>query len=119
MGIFDSILDNTVGRIPVVVGAFSDIGKLANPVVDLFSGIAGRGMKMATSMSGIMDGLVNTLTSPTFMYLAIGGLGLGAIYILTKSDGSSKISPRPSSYISTLAKLTPQGRMAGVASAFI
>ena len=121
MGFFDSILDNTVGRIPSVGGSISGIGKsIMNPVEGLLSS----GMKMANTMTGVMTGLVDTLASPTFMYLVIGGLGLGAIYILTKSDGSSKnVSSRSSSSyvssISALAKLSPQGRIAGMASAFI
>ena len=128
MDFFSSILDNTVGRIPVVGGSISGIGKsvtgmvdkVVSPAVNLFSGLAGAGTKMASAMTGVVTGLATTLSSPTFMYLVVGGLGLGAVYLLTKSDGSSSnnyksFSPPSSAYVSALANLTPQGRMAGFA----
>lgn len=125
MGFFDSIVDETIGRIPTVGGAFGgavkQIGGVAGGAIskagNLFSGLAGLG-------TNLVGGLGNLVSTPIFLYLALGGAAYLA-YTLLKTDGSSnnnnyqnfsKPSSSTSAYVTALAQFTPQGRAMGFAS---
>ena len=124
MGFFDDILNETVGRIPVVGGTISKIGgglgsfveKGVNTAGGLFSNITGMTNRLSNAATNLVGGMADFASTPYFKYILIAG-GCYLAYTVIKNDGSS--NGHSSSFISgasALAAFTPQGRVAGIAS---
>lgn len=117
MGFLDSILDNTVGRIPYAGDTLGSIGKGVGNVVEaplnIGASILNNAMQtfsvMSKNLMQVGQNLSNFVATPYFTYAMIG-LGVYIVY---------KIASDPVKSGSTAMQFIPQGRLGKMASNYI
>ena len=116
MGIFDDILGNTVGRIPVVGDTFQSIGiglgNIVTPFWNAGESLLHNAMSLTTNLSNagvaLASNLASVVSTPYFTYALIGV----GIYIVYKIASDPKTASNAVQYM-------PQGRLGKMASNYI